>query len=447
MELGSRSEFHFMQATLSFLSTFYHLGRSLLGILRPWFIAACLLILANGLLPSIKQLADSYQVLLAYLPYVLAIIVILLGQQFVQGRLAMAAVNLILGYGIIQTQLQAPLEQNDIRAYFTLLSLYWPLNFFIIYWLPERKPISALGALLVTIMATQILSAYLLVQYSADYPQLLSQYFSLRPFGQNSEHLMADWILPLSTSILLALASAILLVHALIKHNRSHCILLACMITSALIFAWFDSQGISSLFSNLIACALLVTLLFNSHDLAFLDELTGLPGRRALMNELKHCGKHYSIVMADIDHFKQFNDTHGHDTGDDVLRIVAQELAKVRGGGQAFRYGGEEFTLLFKRKSAEEAEPFVESIRQNIADYPLMIRDKTTRPKKKTKKPAPQANGARVQATRIHPSQVQVTVSFGIAPRLIDQKPEAVMKCADQALYRAKEKGRNCISN
>lgn len=447
MELGSRSEFQLMQATLSFLTTFYHFGRSLMGLLRPWFIAACLLILAYWLLPSISQLADSYQVLLAYFPYILATIVILLGQQFVQGRLAMAAVNLILGYGIIQTQLQAPLEQNDIRAYFTLLSFYWPLNFFFIYWLPERKPMSAVGALLLTIMATQVLSAYLIVEYSTDYPELLSHYFSLRPFSQNAEHFMVDWILPLSTSILLAAASLILLIHALIQHNRSHCILLACMVISALVLARFDSQGISSLFSNLMACALLITLLFNSHDLAFLDELTGLPGRRALMNELKHCGKHYSIVMADIDHFKQFNDTHGHDTGDDVLRIVAQELGKVRGGGQAFRYGGEEFTLLFKRKSAEEAEPFVESIRQNISDYPLIIRDKTTRPKKKKKRPALQANGARVQATKIHPSQVQVTVSFGIAARLIDQKPEAVMKCADQALYRAKEKGRNCISN
>jgi hypothetical protein len=149
--------------------------------------------------------------------------------------------------------------------------------------------------------------------------------------------------------------------------------------------------------------------------------------------------------MADIDHFKLFNDTHGHDTGDDVLRIVAQELGKVGGGGKAFRYGGEEFTLLFKRKQAEEAEPFIDSIRQSIADYPLIIRDKQTRPTKK------QATTKQLKAKRakakIKKTQVQVTVSFGIAQSLAEQKPDEVMKVADQALYRAKENGRNCISD
>ena len=68
---------------------------------------------------------------------------------------------------------------------------------------------------------------------------------------------------------------------------------------------------------------------------------------------------------------------------------MAQELAKVRGGGTAFRYGGEEFTLLFKRKHAKEAEPFIESIRKSIADYPLIIRDKENRPEKQSKRTRP----------------------------------------------------------
>jgi diguanylate cyclase (GGDEF)-like protein len=428
-----------MQANQIFSPTaFLTAAQTLLGITRPWLIAACLLITSILLLPTTAQLDTSYQVLLTYLPYGLGILVIILGQQFVQGRIAMAAVNLLVGYAIIQTQLQAPLEQESIRAYFTLLSIFWPLNFFIIYWLPERKLISPLGCLLAVIISIQIASAYLLTHYLSDYSHLLSSYFALQPFGQDAEGFMSRWLLPTLSSMILFFACLVLFIHTLVKRDRSHCVLFACMITTVLICAWFDHAGISSLFSSLIASALLVTLLFNSHDLAFLDELTGLPGRRALMNELKHCGKHYCVVMADIDHFKQFNDTHGHDTGDDVLRIVAQELAKVRGGGKAFRYGGEEFTLLFKRKHTEEAEPFIESIRQSIADYPLMIRDKKTRPKTKNKK---------VYKPNTAMAQVQVTISFGIAQRLAEQKAEAVMKCADQALYRAKEQGRNCISH
>jgi len=426
-----------MQATISFLSALYFLGHSIFGHIRPWIIAACLLITAVLLLPAASQLEDSYRILLKYLPYGLSIAVIIMGQQFVQGRIAMAAANLLIGYGIIQFYLQAPLEQDAVRLYFTFLSFYWPLNFFIIYWLPERKLISQLGGLLAIVAGIQIASAYLFVQLIPDYPQVLSQYLALQPFGHDSEHIMGRWLIPLAISILLLIASIILFIHTLIKRDRSHCVLLACMIACVLVCAWFDSSNISSLFSSLIACALLIALLFNSHDLAFLDELTGLPGRRALMNELKHCGKHYCIVMADIDHFKQFNDTHGHDTGDDVLRIVAQELAKVRGGGKAFRYGGEEFTLLFKRKNIEEAEPFIESIRQEIADYPLMVRDQQTRPKIQSKKRR-NSNSPAIQ--------VQVTVSFGIAQRLPEQQSEAVMKNSDQALYRAKEQGRNCIS-
>ncbi|MBL4796662.1 MAG: GGDEF domain-containing protein [Oleispira sp.] len=402
------------------LTAFITAAQTLLGITRPWLIATCLLITALLLLPIIGQLETHYQTLLTYLPYGLSILVIILGQQFVQGRIAMAAVNLLVGYAIIQTQLQAPLEQDAIRAYFTLLSIFWPLNFFIIYWLPERKLISPLGGLLLIVISVQITSTYLLTHYLTDSPSIFSHYLALQPFGQDSESFMSRWLLPKLSSLVLLLAGLILFIHTLIKRDRSHCVLFVSMIITILICAWFDHAGISSLFSSLIASALLITLLFNSHDLAFLDELTGLPGRRALMNELKHCGKHYCVVMADIDHFKKFNDTHGHDTGDDVLRIVAQELAKVRGGGRAFRYGGEEFTILFKRKPAEEATPFIEAIRQSIADYPLMIRDKKT--------------------------QVQVTVSFGIAQRLTEQKPEAVMKSADQALYRAKEDGRNCIA-
>jgi diguanylate cyclase (GGDEF)-like protein len=421
-------------------AAFLTAAQVLLSVMRPWFIAACLLISAMILLPTTTQLDDRYQILLTYLPYGLGMVVVVLGQQFVQGRIAMAGVNLLTGYAIIQTQLQVPLEQDMVGAYFTLLSLFWPLNFFIIYWLPERKLVSALGAFLITLISIQIVGAYLLTHHFSGYSLLISQYLALQPFGQNTEHFMSDWLLPGASMTVLFFASVILLIHTLIKRDRSHCILLACMVTTLLICAWFDSTGISSLFCSLIAGALLVTLLFNSHDLAFLDELTGLPGRRALMNELKHCGKHYCVVMADIDHFKKFNDTHGHDTGDDVLRIVAQELGKVRGGGQAFRYGGEEFTLLFKRKLAEEADPFIETLRQNIADYPLIIRDTKNRPKTHNKKKV----NAKINTKK---NQVQVTVSFGIAQRRPEQKPENVMKSADQALYRAKEQGRNCISH
>ena len=93
----------------------------------------------------------------------------------------------------------------------------------------------------------------------------------------------------------------------------------------------------------------------NSYLLAYHDELTTLPSRRAFNDAMMRLQPPYSIAVVDIDHFKKFNDTYGHDTGDvQVLRLVASKLSLVTGGGNAYRCGGEEFTILFPGKRRDE---------------------------------------------------------------------------------------------
>ena len=87
---------------------------------------------------------------------------------------------------------------------------------------------------------------------------------------------------------------------------------------------------------------LVASIIENTYVLAYHDELTSLPARRAFNEALLRLEAPYSIAVVDIDHFKSFNDTYGHDTGDQVLSMVAARLAGVSGGGQAFRVGGEE---------------------------------------------------------------------------------------------------------
>lgn len=189
---------------------------------------------------------------------------------------------------------------------------------------------------------------------------------------------------------------------------------------------------------SLVMLMLVAAVAHEAYQMAFRDELTGLPGRRALNERLQRLGREYVIAMVDVDHFKKFNDTHGHDVGDQVLRLVASQLRKVGGGGKAYRYGGEEFTLLFPGKSVEQCMPYMEAVRLAIEQYRMQLRDKQSRPSDDRE--------GKQRRTGKAASEVSVTVSMGVAERQSEQRnPQEVIKEADKALYSAKAAGRNCI--
>lgn len=190
--------------------------------------------------------------------------------------------------------------------------------------------------------------------------------------------------------------------------------------------------------SSLFAVITVIIVLLDSHTMAFKDELTGISSRRALMHFTKSLFNNYTVVMADVDHFKAFNDKYGHDVGDQVLRMVAQQLNQVGKGGRAFRYGGEEFTLVFPRKKPEQVFEIVDQLRDAIANYPLVIRQPDrpkTKPKSDAEKPKQQP---KLQT-------VHVTMSFGAALKNKQTNFEKALKLADEALYKAKKAGRNNV--
>lgn len=119
---------------------------------------------------------------------------------------------------------------------------------------------------------------------------------------------------------------------------------------------------------------LVSSIIENSYLLAYHDELTTLPARRAFNDALLHLEAPYAIAVVDIDHFKTFNDTYGHETGDQVLRLVAAKLANVTGGGRAYRVGGEEFSILFRGKSVKDALPHLEQLRAAIGASRFRVR-------------------------------------------------------------------------
>lgn len=192
----------------------------------------------------------------------------------------------------------------------------------------------------------------------------------------------------------------------------------------------------ATLFFTAAALLLALTPLESAFSLAFDDGLTGLPARRALEENLRHLGRTWAVAMVDIDHFKKLNDRHGHEVGDQVLRMVARELEHLGGGGKAFRYGGEEFTLLFPGCSAEEAADHADELRRRIAGRHFAVRS-PLRPKKKPKDKRPPAGV----------KQLKVQVSVGVAERSERlTTAEQVLKAADKALYRSKKAGRNRVT-
>ena len=123
-----------------------------------------------------------------------------------------------------------------------------------------------------------------------------------------------------------------------------------------------------------------MSIIENSYLLAYHDELTTLPSRRAFNDALLRLQDPYSIAVVDIDHFKRFNDTYGHDTGDQVLRLVAAGLSRVTGGGQAYRCGGEEFKILFPGKTTAEVVEHLEQSARGDRDFGVPHAKRRTAP-------------------------------------------------------------------
>lgn len=195
--------------------------------------------------------------------------------------------------------------------------------------------------------------------------------------------------------------------------------------------------ALSTFYFSTAGLILIVSVIEASYAMAFHDELTGLPARRSLNEFMLRMGNKYSVAMVDIDFFKKFNDRYGHDIGDEVLRMVASKISGVNGGGKPFRYGGEEFTVVFPGKSRQDALPHLEQLRSAIQSAGFVIRARN-RPRKRPDKPKP---------SRATQKKVRVTISIGVAER--DTKhssPQEVIKSADKALYRAKKAGRNRVS-
>lgn len=193
-------------------------------------------------------------------------------------------------------------------------------------------------------------------------------------------------------------------------------------------------QGNAGLWLALCAFAIGMAVLIGAFRMAYVDALTGLPNRRALDERLSRATGRIAVAMVDVDHFKRFNDRYGHESGDRVLQAVARALRRCR-GGTAYRYGGEEFSIIFEGRQVERASESLERVREAIETQRVALGRRRA--------------GPRAQAVRRgqHDGEVGVTVSIGLAERDPGRRsPEAIVDAADKALYRSKQRGRNRLT-
>jgi GGDEF domain-containing protein len=260
--------------------------------------------------------------------------------------------------------------------------------------------------------------------------------------------------LPFATLLSFATAAMVLLIRYLVFHKPVESGLLWALAASFLSLRFGGVGLIPVAYFAAAAFILAVAIVETSYLLAYHDELTSLPSRRAFHDALLRLEAPYSIAMVDIDHFKRCNDTYGHDTGDQVLRLVASRLARVAGGGQAYRCGGEEFAILFPGKTTAEIMDDLEKLRVEIEAGTLRLRGPdrrqeargTDRRNQRMRSRASRGQAIRQPARATPANEISVTASIGVATSRGDKtSPEEVVRAADKALYRAKAGGRNRI--
>jgi diguanylate cyclase (GGDEF)-like protein len=417
------------------------------GMWKPFFIPGGALFLAaaallqSGIVPVSSSAVDFY--------YWAAFAAgILLAWRFHSSRVLFALFSLLLAHrALVFFSAMHIVPNGPGRTALQAVAFLLPINFVILAVTRER-------GMAVTAMAPRLGLLFLEAVFVAVIcrPGETTAPFFLRWDFVNPR--LLHWIrIPQVAALMFAAALGILLVRFLLYRKPVESGLLWSL-TAA--YAALQAGGIGRLANAYIATGGLIlasSIIENSYVLAYHDELTSLPARRAFNDALLRLTEPYTVAAVDIDHFKAFNDNYGHETGDQVLRLVAAKLARVNGGGVAFRVGGEEFSILFPGEPMKGVLPHLELLRSEIETSIFRLRGPQDRRQvahqgADRRKPGQRKPRSRRAPSRSSPGELSVTVSIGVAePGARSRAVEQVIQAADKALYRAKHAGRNRVES
>jgi diguanylate cyclase (GGDEF)-like protein len=395
-------------------------------------VPASIIAAACFLVPRIAEMSPGRQELFLLAPYLITALGMFLSVHFHRGRPFMALLLLVVFYWSSRSFLigrSLELSLNEVYQAFVLLI---PANIALIAVMRERGVFSPAGRFRFSFLVVQAFIAFWFFRYNF----ITSLPFIAANFGLPV--FMTPELVP--QPAMFAGCGAFLLIAGLAVRRQApiDAGLLGALTAFFIACNWITNPVILTVFSTAGALIVTLSVLRDSYNMAFRDDMTKLWSRRSLNESLSGLGRKYAIAMLDVDHFKKFNDTHGHDIGDQVLKMVARMMMDVGCSGKAFRYGGEEFTILFPGRRATDVIPELEKLRKAISEYRLALRN--------VERPKSSKEGKAQRGTKGEAPHVSVTISIGVAERgesLIT--PEEVMKAADKALYKAKSKGRNQV--
>lgn len=408
--------------------------------LKPYAAPAVLLLFAAI---AVAALPASAATSTAYFPFLVFAAGAAIGLWFNRGRALLGVVTLLAAYA--GWMLAHDAGTFAVRATFTAIAIFVPLNLLLLLLVPERGVFHFRSYRWALLLGVEVVSSAWIA--SAGHSPVS---------GTVWHAVLNHWLIrpaptPFVGRLILAAALSVAIARVWERPQPTDIGIGGTLIAFFIACQWPATPGVMPVFMFAAGAMLLVSVLQESHRMAFRDELTGLPSRRALEEQLLALGPLYTIAMVDVDHFKKFNDTHGHDVGDHVLRLVASRLADVGGDGKAFRYGGEEFSVLFPDVAAEDAIPHLDALRDSIEQYRMSARTAQRRQEPRNAQDRRASIGKRNGSARVSDNEqaqtLSITVSIGVAQSGAQlNSPPAVIKAADQALYRAKGGGRNRVS-
>ncbi|MGQ0714840.1 MAG: diguanylate cyclase [Gemmatimonadaceae bacterium] len=379
---------------------------------------------ADALRQPVRDFAPFYPVVVFTLGFLLAL-------RFQRSRLVLA----LLVLAFVEWAIDHTRAGEMGRFVWQATAVLLPLNLAAVMLMSERGIFTRFGLARIGVLIAQLGLVAVAIFYAPDaakafvnYQLLPERWFRWTPLAQ--------------VPLLAFLAGAALIITGLVlKASPTGRAFLWALVAAFLALHSVDRAVAITIYGSTAGLILVVAVIEASYLMAYQDGLTGLPARRALTEALQRVNGTFTVAMVDVDHFKKLNDRYGHDVGDQVLRMLASRLAKVSNGGRAFRYGGEEFAILFPGDAIDECLPELEELRRSVAQSKFTVRRRLQR----RRKSATSNNGD--GGSRKRP-QITVTVSIGAAESHgRHDAPELVVQAADRALYRAKEAGRNRVAS